>query len=272
MTEEVYRALEQLLLNSGKRKIHLRFAGGEPLLVFDLWEPFALRMLEHKGTIVEVLTNFYDVPEKFWAFAERKNVSVSVSIDNGKKVKVLNRSIAEKLKRLRNPWIMTTLTEENIDIIDEMAAFIGMNNYGWAITTDYFDNGRISWEVLTNKLLEIADILREFGYDFTRISFNNCSVKSGFTGCRAGNEMLAVSCNGDIYRCQTQIGNGPKLGNVFKGYKTIDILPRPECRNCNLNNICGGWCPLHYRIPNPICNAMKIFTHTIIKEVLHHAI
>jgi len=267
MPSKVYLALYKLLLKVNTDDIHLRFAGGEPLLVFDIWNTFAKTMLKNHGARVEVLTNLVDVPKKFWKFAEHERVSVSVSVDNGKEVKVLDKAVADKLSRLRDPWIMTTITEENIDNLDVLAAFIGMNKYGWCLTTDYFEESLPHWEILSEKLLEVISILKEFNYNFTQISFNNCSVKSGFSGCRIGNEMFSVACNGDIYKCQTLIGTPNKIGDVFSGYKRSSACTRPACKDCSVYGFCKGWCHIHYKIPNPLCNVIKLFANEVVKEV-----
>lgn len=272
MSPGVYDKLRTLLLNIPTNVRHLRFAGGEPTLVFDIWESFARQMLRQKGTSIEVLTNLLTPPDKFWKFAEMDSVNVSVSIDNGKSVKVLDRSMVRKLKRLRNPWIMTTITKENIKSLDILAAFIGINNYGWAITTDYFEATTPRWEVLAEALINVVSILKEFGYDFDRISFNNFSTKSNFSGCRAGDEMIAIAPNGDIYRCQTEIGTGLKIGDVHNGYSAKPICTRRAvCKKCSISGLCTGWCPLYYRPPNPICNVIKLFAKEIIKEVRKNA-
>lgn len=267
MSPKIYEALYKLLLEAPTDKIHVRLAGGEPLLTFDIWEPFARSMLKHKGVAVELLTNLYSVPDAFWKFAELENVNVSVSIDNGREVKILDKNIVEKTNRLRNPWIMTTVTKENIERLDVMASFIGMNNYGWAITTDYFEATMPDWEDLAEELLHVVEILKEFNYDFTRISFNNFSVKAGFSGCRAGDEMFAVGCNGSIYKCQTLIGKPMRIGDVFDGYKRTDVPVKAECKQCSIHGLCKGWCPLYYKTPNPVCNVIKLFANEVIKEV-----
>jgi len=267
MPPKIYKALSEFLLKAPTNKRHLRFAGGEPLLTFNIWEPFARSMLKHTGTTIEILTNFCAVPENFWKFAELENVNVSVSIDNGETVKTLNKNIVKKVSQLRNPWIMTTVTKENLERLDIMAAFIGMNNYGWCITTDYFEKTMPSWEDLAVQLLRIVKILKEFNYDFTRISFDNFSIKSGFSGCRAGNELFAVACNGDIYKCQTLIGKPVKIGDVFSDYKRSNPPIKAECKECSIYGFCKGWCPLYYKTPNPICNVIKLFGNAIFREV-----
>lgn len=271
MKPEIYESLYALLLGAPTEARHLRFAGGEPTLVFYIWESFARRMLKHEGTLVEVLTNLVAPTPEFWKFAELDNVNISVSLDNSKSGKALTKGMSEKLRRLHDPWIMTTLTTENIESLDMLAAFIGMNNYGWAITTDYFGTTTPHWEMLAESLLSAVAILREFEYDLTKISFNNFSVKNTFSGCCAGNEMFAVAPNGNIYRCQTEIGKGPKIGDVFNGYTAKSLCARAECKECNASDFCTGWCPLHYKLPNPICNVIKLFANTIIKEVKKNA-
>jgi len=263
----VHEELNTLLLNSSAKKIHLRYAGGEPLLVLDAWEPYAREMLKHDRVTVEVLTNLQKVPGMFWEFASLDRVSVSVSLDNGRDTKVLNSSIDEKLKRLRDPWVMTTITEDNVDNLEVLAGFIGMNNYGWCLTTDYFGKTEPTWEILAESILGMINVLKLFNYDFRKISFNNFSVRSNFSGCRAGDEMFAVGCNGDIYACQTLIGSPSVIGNVFDGYQRKEICQRSACKECSLYGLCSGWCPIHYSLPNPICNVIKLFANEIIKEV-----
>ena len=266
MPPKVYDQLERLLLAAPTNRRHLRFAGGEPTLVFNIWEDFARRMLKHDGTTAEVLTNLISPPTEFWKFAELDKVDISVSIDNDGSVKKLDKSMSEKLKRIRSPWIMTTLTSENMAGMETLAAFIGLNNYGWAITTDYFWKIVPGWEEIASVILRILTILKQFNYDFHKISFNNFSVNKNFSGCRAGNEMFGVYCDGNIYKCQTLFKTGKPLGNVWDGY-TKDLSPRKIlCKDCPINNFCSGWCPLHYHLPNPMCNVIKLFAETVIKE------
>lgn len=267
MQDSTYRVLEGFLLNLKTDKIHLRFAGGEPLLVFNFWEEFAIRMLERKNVTVEVLTNLYFVPDNFWNFANLDNVNISISIDNNPQRKKLNESIINKLSRIKNPWIMTTLTDENMLGIEELAYFIGINKYGWSITTDYFGEINTNPIKISEKIISVVEILRKTGYDFTRISFNNCSMNSNFSGCRAGKEMIAVDCNGDIYQCQTVIGIDKKLGDIFSGYSTVETKKKLGCSSCIIEDICKGWCPLHYKFSKNSCVPMEIFSYLILKEI-----
>jgi uncharacterized protein len=266
MQKPIYDALEKLLIGLETEKIHLRFAGGEPLLVFNFWKDFAIRMSKNPKVTIEVLTNFYLVPDDFWEFCKLENVNISISLDNGTRAKKLNRNIIDRISKLSNPWIMTTLTKDNIQNIEELAAFIGSNNYGWSITTDYFGKSTIGWDAVSEKIISIFEILKKLNYDFTKISFNNCSMNPNFSGCRAGKEMFAVNCNGDIYQCQTVISVNKKLGDVFSGYSPIEKKKKVECNSCIIGDICNGWCPLHYKITKNSCVPMEIFSYLNLKE------
>jgi len=265
MQKEVYDAMETFLLDRPVKHIHLRFAGGEPLLVFDVWKNFAERMLKDNRVSIEVLSNFQQVPNEFWDFAARDKVYVSVSIDNDK-TKPLSREIAHKLKRLNNPWVLTTLTEYNVDNLPLLAAFVGRHNYGWAITTDYFWKHTIPYEYLTDKLIETLYILKELKYDFTKMTFNNCTIKSNFVGCKAGSEMIAIGCDGAVYQCQTLIGKrGKTIGNVFNGYKPTPIV-KFGCEKCELNQVtCYNWCPLYHKANDKLCEVIKSFSYNLVK-------
>ena len=112
MAPDVYDKLGVLLLDAPTDKRHLRFAGGEPLLVFDIWEPFARRMLKHSGTTVEVLTNLRNTPDNFWEFAELDDVNISISVDNGETVKVLKQALVSGFVDIKN---------SDFDVVREMA-------------------------------------------------------------------------------------------------------------------------------------------------------
>jgi uncharacterized protein len=267
MQKPVYNALEKLLVGLEVERIHLRLAGGEPLLVFNYWKDFAIRMSENPKVTIEVLTNFYSVPDDFWEFSNLKNVNISVSIDNGLHTKKLTKEIINKLSRLNNPWVMTILTEDNIQNIEELALFIGKNNYGWSIATDYYGKVIADWNLITEKIFSIFEILKKLNYDFTRISFNNCSMNPNSSGCRAGKEMFAVNYDGNIYQCQTVVGIGKKLGDVFSGYLPMEIKNKSECSSCVIENICNGWCPLHYKVSQGSCLPIKVFSYLLLKEI-----
>lgn len=69
--------------------------------------------------------------------------------------------------------------------------------------------------------------------------------------CMAGRNKISFAVNGDIYPCDSFVGNPSfKIGSIYDGflYKKIDnfyntiIFKREKCRNCWANIICGGDC------------------------------
>lgn len=267
MKQPVYDALEKMLLNSDAESYRLRFAGGEPLMVFDKWVGFAEKMLTYPQTRIEILTNLRMIPTGFISFAQKKNVNISVSIDAGSKWKRLDSRIMKNMKRIKNPyWVMTTLTEDNINSILNLADFIGAEGHGWSISTDYFWNGRPSFKDLTVAMVKVVRILKSHNYNFSQFMFNNMDFShSRGSGCCAGNEMFSVYCDGTIYPCQT-LHEKKKIGSVFEGYKRIERETNKMCVDCSIKDYCSCWCPLYHKPGDKLCDLMKFITYEIVKE------
>lgn len=90
LSDETARALQSSLLatvrDEGVRAVHLRFAGGEPLLRFDFVRSFfeeTRELLRREGATLSaaVLTNGTRVPDGAPAWMRANEVSVSVSVD-----------------------------------------------------------------------------------------------------------------------------------------------------------------------------------------------
>lgn len=239
MSNEVYTQISKMYK---PEETHIRIAGGEPLLVFEKWKDFAL-----KYNSVEVLTNFQYVPKYFYDY----NFRVSISID-GYGGKPLSKKIKEKIKKLKiQPWIMTTFMNQDIT---EIAKYVSTNNYGWAISTDYFIR-KIDLKISLSKLKESIEILKKNNYNFDNLIFNNICGYLG-KGCRAGDTMVSIDIDGKIYRCQTELGKNP-IGDVWNGYEKEKR--NNKCNNCVIDKYCTGWCPLHHVKNGDVCELMKIF-------------
>lgn len=264
MEQPVYDALEKMLLTSGAKRYNLRFAGGEPLLVFDKWKNFAERMLAYPQTHIEVLTNLYYIPDGFVSFAERDRVNLSVSLDAGSKYKMLYDGVLERLSRVQKQhWIMTTLTEDNINDLTELADMIGSRKYGWSISTDYFWAGKPAVNDLIVALIKAIRILQHHSHDFRNFTFNNAGIGS-YTGCCAGDLMFSVDCNGDISPCQT-LNQKVRIGSVFTGYSHTERCTHKICENCSAKGFCSGWCPLYHKPGSELCKAIKFVVYEVLK-------
>jgi uncharacterized protein len=69
--------------------------------------------------------------------------------------------------------------------------------------------------------------------------------------CGAGKNKISICANGDIYPCDSFVGNEPfRLGNVFQDvdtykmrqYYSYSIYNSKNCRNCWIRHLCGGDC------------------------------
>ncbi len=77
--------------------------------------------------------------------------------------------------------------------------------------------------------------------------------------CPAGQRMLAVSTNGDVFPCHQFVAHAEaRLGNVHDplpaDFTATDLARslagnavenRPRCRTCTIRHLCGGQCPVH---------------------------
>jgi radical SAM protein with 4Fe4S-binding SPASM domain len=248
MNDNVYTQLSKYL----DKHSHIRIAGGEPLLVFDKWKIWAKQY-----DSVEVLSNFRVIPNDYFEY----NYNTSVSID-GYGAKPLDELIKRNVKKLKGkPWIMTTLHDgENLT---KIANFVAENNYGWAISTDYFCQDQVLLKNTVPTIKKAISILKDNKYDFNQFLFNNLDW-AGRGGCDAGNKMFAVDCDGKIYPCHTQLNKKP-TGDIWEGFKTQTYKHKTKiCKGCSINHICTGWCTLHHKKGNDVCKLMKLVTWEVL--------
>lgn len=242
MQKPIYDALSRML----PKDAHLRMGGGEPLLVYDNWKDWCLQWQN-----TEVLTNFRVIPDGYFDMPFRTSVSI-----DGHGEKPLDGEIIKNVAKLKiQPWIMTTAS--NVTNLPLLAEYISQNNYGWALSTDYFWAGIPTIKDLILAMQDVINILKLNNYDFDQFLFNNLDF-IGRGGCCAGNEMFSVNCDGRIYPCQTCHGKSKPLGEVFSGYNKITC--KKDCPDCSIKGLCTGWCPLYHTPNSDICNVMKFVT------------
>jgi len=250
MSSDVYQAILKMI----PKESHIRIGGGEPLLVYDNWKDWILNYNR-----VEVLTNFRIIPNDY--FKLPSYVYTSVSID-GYGCKPLDSEIIQNVSKLKNPWIMSTIG--NLDALPLLAYYISLHKYGWAISTDYYWNEDSSFDDLVLAMIEVIMILKYNNYDFRNFIFNNLDF-TGRGGCCAGREMISIYCDGKIYPCQTMHNRMDPIGDVFKGsYNKVSKIINEKCNDCEIKNVCTGWCPLHHIPGNKICQLMKLITQEVI--------
>lgn len=267
MTDEVYRFIGEWVREYGER-IFIRLAGGEPFLVYEKWKDHVLDYLD-SGAACDIITNLSVLPREFKeGFAGRVNLSVSLDGINKSKPFVNGKSShsvvlgnIERLKEDFQIYILTTIVNQDIEELQEVANYVACNNFNWRLCTDYFDSDISSRGDI---IIGIMDYLKDIGYDLRRLNFNQIGSPRG---CTAGDNIFAIGVDGSLYTCQTligkescvigHIGNDDPVGVLAGGRHSHEKLRNSRCLKCDYYSLCHGWCPLHFKPGKSSCSILK---------------
>jgi uncharacterized protein len=153
----VIDALVASARSKGVRRVHVRYAGGEPMLRFDVIQRFHARAKAALASIDvalggAVLTNGTVIPDGAleWLVAERFGVSVSLDgVDEAHDRSRPTRggagsfaAAAAGLERYRaaglQPYVLTTLSDRNLDALPTLARWLVEAKVGfrWSLSRD----------------------------------------------------------------------------------------------------------------------------------------
>lgn len=296
MNDETYRAINEKFLSmiyKGEMDMVIyRLAGGEPLLAFDKWKSHMMHFLsyaEDKG-FISLITNLTVLTEEMLVFMKMYNVGFGISLDGLKHSKPFanglssSSRVVENVDRLieyrgnKNLDISTVVDATSFEDICDLAHWIAKRDLNWGVYLDHFFCGEIDMEYVVDKMTKVVDILSLYNYDiYNKFKFNNIKINSKYEGCTAGEKLITIGFDGQIYPCQTAI-YGESVSSVFgnsdiiedfKGQKKYKLgynyITPKECEDCSIKDICGGGCKLHNKEKN------KNYTCDIMKHVLLHA-
>ena len=232
MEENTYKRINDVFLNmieSGEKDyVIYRMAGGEPLLTFNKWFPFTEDFIRKSGGkgYVSVITNLTilsdDMIEKF----SKSNYSFGVSLDGFSYSKPSHdgNSSAEIVKGnidrlisagVKSIDISTVIDSSSFNDIEMLAEWIAERDLSWGIYLDHFFCGEIDLNVIVEKMVKVIDILYEHDYNIhDKFKFSNISISSQYEGCTAGEKLITIFWNGDIFPCQTTVYEQP-VCNIF---------------------------------------------------------
>ena len=280
MSDETYKKMNEdflkMLETGEKDQIIYRLAGGEPLLVFDKWKPHMEDFLQKAGDKgwVAIITNLTQLSDEVLEWAKDKNVSFSISLDgfsyskpfhNGKSsADIVKKNIDRVIEIGKSIEISSVIDKNSFGDIEELAEWIAKRNLGWGVYLDHFFCGEIDY-----------DILKKNKYDYYHnFKFSNIMINSYYEGCTAGEKLITVFVNGDIYPCQTTVYKD-RICSIFDTDDIIGELKRqnkyklgynftlPEkCKGCAIADICGGGCKENNKEIN------KNYTCDILKAVV----
>lgn len=278
----------KMLESEEKKTVIYRIAGGEPLTVFDKWishtEDFINRA--NGNGYVSIITNLTILTDEMLKYFKGTRYSFGVSLDgfsyskpfhNGKSsAEIVKENIGKLIENgNRNIDISTVIDRNSFNDIDKLADWIAERDLNWGIYLDHFFCGEMPLDLIVEKMISVIDILYNKGYDiYNKMKFSNISINSDYEGCTAGEKLIAIYVNGDIFPCQTTV-YGEKICNIFDNKSIVEEFKKqkkyqlgynyslPEkCKDCAISDICGGGCKENNKEIN------KNYTCDILKAVI----
>ncbi len=254
MSEETAkRAIDFLILNSGKRKVlEVDFFGGEPLMCLQTIKnvvAYAREQGEKSGKkfLFTTTTNALLLDDDAIDFFNREMENVVLSLDGRKEVHDAIRKtksgkgsfdyVIENVKRFvksrgdKSYYVRGTFTAKNLDFSKDVI-FLADNGFDSIsmepVVTD-IDDLAIKDEHIPTVLDEYENLCDKYldkyknGEGFNFFHFNvdlegGVCLQKKVSACGAGNEYFSVVPNGDIYPCHQFAGDKDfYMGNVFDG-------------------------------------------------------
>lgn len=208
----------------------------------------------------EINDMYRNYPDNKSSYADATN-SITKVINN----KAYNRYF-------RDIWVLTVVTAQTSSLIDilEHHKHLGINNVQMKIVRSAQDReyaltieNAKHFILLYSELVEF--IIEKLGNDdisYLKMFLNGNDYlgkiiirlilrDAAVYRCMAGRNKICFTANGDIYPCDSFVGNEYfRLGNISDGFDNEKIekfynqlvFKRDSCKNCWANIICGGDC------------------------------
>jgi len=302
MSKETYDMINRKFLgmldNDELDFVVYRVAGGEPTLVFDEWKGFAEEFLDKCGEkgFVTIITNLTiltdDMLEFFKEHRDRMGFGVSLDGYSFSKPYIDGRSSADVVKEnidklleigIENIDISTVIDTKSFGDVEVLADWISKRNLGWGVYLDHYFCGEMAYDIICDKMKQVVDVLAANNYDiYHRFKFNNLKIDTNYEGCTAGEKLITIGVDGDIYPCQTLVNEEPVCSiyscddiiQALKDQKAYKIgynyvLPE-KCQECSIAEICGGGCKMHNQEINRnyTCDIIRTVILYMVKTIL----
>ena len=298
MDDKTYSRINKIFLNmirnNEKDIVIYRLAGGEPLLMFNKWKSHMNYFLNEAGEhgFVSIITNLTELNDDMLEYFKGRNFGFGISLDGFSYSKPFHNGnssadiVKKNIDRLldngnTNIDISTVIDKNSFDDIEILAEWIAKRNLNWGVYLDHFFCGEMDSSLIVEKVIKVIDILKKYQYDFyNKFKFNNIKINSLYEGCTAGEKLITIFVNGDVFPCQTTIYK-EKICNIFETEDIIDELKRQnkyklgynftlpdKCKDCAIADICGGGCKENNKEINKnyTCDIMKAIMYYMFKE------
>lgn len=298
MSEETIQTFLSILERECSEKppkaVHLKFAGGEPLLRSSLMKSIIERTKAALGSLgirsrFSVITNGTMITDDACEMIKDAGVRVSVSLDglgsynsarrypNGKEsVEEVIRGIERLAKHNISPYILTVVSNTNVFGLDQLISYSIENSLGVDLILCRDIDEKSGELVLDLELMDrvLLPTLRKWVRmpldQLPRLSISTLNLKGKRPRpCAAGRTYLSVGPDGEIGSCQMtleeplipRLSPEDRLGEIFSLHRA---KMRPaECDSCIWRYACAGGCEVLARkcsiyIGNaPLCAIIK---------------
>ncbi len=258
-------------------RLNIRFAGGEPLLKFDVLKDIYSKInnkFRYKLHITySIISNLTNITSEVVSFLIQNDISIGFSIDGIGDFNNINRL-------MKNGGDSFSLIQKNIDLlidagVNKMGALVVVsdNNLDGLLDLVHFfvekrlsyrlsivRNAKFNYEkaiVVFKALYSYLETIINCGYEFSKYH-KLCDIKflkpSLYT-CSSGINSAAIDVSGNLYFCPYHIGDKSRiLGNMSSVDDLFHIIERghqyinpvhSDCINCSYLYICTNGCPLH---------------------------
>lgn len=239
-----------------------------------------------KNVVLWLCTNGSKINNDICEYLDRHNVTIGVSLDGIREKHNLNRidaygeptydtvinginiikSSSYISHKFKNIWILTVITPENCDLVEIIKHHYDLgirsiqmklirsktitNNLHMLMHNNYLNLSRFLLEQYISGndeyLYMILNDYDYFGKILKRIIINQMRTFR----CLAGKNKITICPNGDIYPCDSFVGNNDMvIGNIYNNLDlnknlitTRHVTNRKKCNKCSIRFLCGGDC------------------------------
>lgn len=285
--------------------IHIKFAGGEPLMRFDFIKStidYIEKICSNSSVAFEysLITNGVLLSEQILLFLREHNFSIGVSVDGTEEIHNKTRidnsgkgtysltmqGIEKAISFGLKPFILITITENNIDSLLDLTKLMVEREYSFrfSLVRDVHGYNKLAVDKdnTINRLLQCIHYMqgkikdKDFYFQFGDTNF---TVKRK-TGCDAGVSFFSINEQGFIGLCGMDLVNNSLritdcndiINNIRDVFSTeLANTLSTECTSCVWSSACANGCKFHNNILFGNLNAQSIYC-SLYKEVLPEVI
>ncbi len=252
------------LKEQGLKALKIKYAGGEPLLYFDLLKAiheYAKRKVwEENVELTEVvLTNGTLLERETLAFLKGEGIAVMLSLDGlgseqgllrpfadgGDSLPLVLRAIELAQSEGARLFLSATVTHLNLEGLPKLVDLA--MDLGWPLSLNFYRPDGRGDALLPNpgRLIEvfrgIGELVRERLSQgkgpVPNLDLIHLASPSPYP-CQSGISFFAFGPGGTFAPCPVLLGKGDE------SFRPLPVDAVPHCRACTWRYLCGGGCPL----------------------------